>query len=58
MDVIFFFCSIFSPSTGQQGVMAKDADQESRDLALVLKQLLVISCFGITPSLNKSLNHC
>lgn len=58
MDVIFFFFSIFSPSIGQQGVMAKDADQASGGLVLVLKQLLVISCFGIIPSLNKSLNHC
>lgn len=38
--------------------MAKDADQESGDLMLALKQLLVISCFGITPSLNTSLNYC
>lgn len=35
----------------------KDAEQASGDLVLDLKQLLVISCVGIIPSLNKSLNH-
>lgn len=35
------------PLSWAAGCDGKDTDQESGDLVLALKQLLVISCFGI-----------
>lgn len=56
MRHILFF-AISSPLQLAAGCDGKNVNQKSENLVLVLKQLLVISCFGSMPSLNKSFDH-